>query len=290
MNKQSVNISSLVILLSLLCFIMEVCIYYFIPQRYTVIIFTIISSLCLSHFFLESSLNYDYNYIHASFMVITSLAFGIIVYIIQPNQWIIYDYSIVVLILANWLIPFIYCCIRDLFDRGPRFDDFNLFFHRMSKFFIIIYILAILKQYFITPFVPPYDAPEFGAHIFVPFMTTAEHIEEMLNTNQDIIPVILYIIEIACFGIPFGYFSRVYLKNRHFLLQLLAYLVFPFILEAAQQVTGLGRCAIDDYVIFLIGAVIGIIIYQIMNSLFMSVATRDFTVDRNHSQKNFHFE
>ena len=60
-------------------------------------------------------------------MVITSLAFGIIVYIIQPNQWIIYDYSIVVLILANWLIPFIYCCIRDLFDRGPRFDDFNLF-------------------------------------------------------------------------------------------------------------------------------------------------------------------
>ena len=121
-------------------------------------------------------------------------------------------------------------------------------------------------------------------------MTTAEHIEEMLNTNQDIIPVILYIIEIACFGIPFGYFSRVYLKNLHFLLQLLAYLVFPFILEAAQQVTGLGRCAIDDYVIFLIGAVIGIIIYQIMNSLFMSVATRDFTVDRNHSQKNFHFE
>ena len=105
MNKQSVNISSLVILLSLLCFIMEVCIYYFVPQRYIAILFAVVCSLCLSHFFLESSLNYDYNFIHASFMVITSLAFGIIVYIIQPTVDK-YDYSIIVLVLLNWLIPF----------------------------------------------------------------------------------------------------------------------------------------------------------------------------------------
>ena len=33
MNKRSVNISSLVILLSLLSFLFEMCLYYFIPQH-----------------------------------------------------------------------------------------------------------------------------------------------------------------------------------------------------------------------------------------------------------------
>lgn len=290
MNKRSVNISSLVILLSLLCFIMEVCIYYFIPQHFVVIIFAIISSLCLSHFFLESSLNYDYNFIHASFMVITSLAFGIIVYIIQPNQWIAYDYSIVALVLLNWLVPFIYCCTRDLFDRGPRFADFYLFFHRMSAFFIILYILVILKQYFITPIVPPYDSLAFGAHDFVPFMATAGHIEEMLSTGQSMTPIIIYISELICLGVPFGYFARVYLKEMHFMLQLVIYIAFPLLLEILQYMTGLGRGDIDDYVMFIIGAVVGIIAYQLMNSLFINVTTRDFTADRNRHQKNLHFD
>lgn len=289
MNKQSVNISSLVILLSLICFIMDVCIYYFVPQRYVVIVFAIVCSVCLSHFFLESSLNYDYNFIHASFMVITSLAFGVIIYIIQPNQWIKYDYSIIVLVLLNWLIPFLYCCLRDLFDRGPRFDGFNLFFHRMSKFFIVIYILAILKQYFITPFVPPYDAPSFGARLFVPFMSTAEHIEYVIRTGQSLVPVMVYIIEIICFGVPAGYFARIYLRNRHFIIRLFVCLLFPLVLELLQHVTGLGRCAIDDYVIFLIGVVIGNTLYHIMNGLFVSVATRDLTTDRGHQQKNLQF-
>lgn len=289
MNKQSVNISSLVILLSLLCFIMEICIYYFVPQRFVVILFSVVCSLCLSHFFLESSLNYDYNFIHASFMVITSIAFGVIVYVIQPNPWLQYNFSIIALILLNWLIPFIYCCSRDLMDRGPRFDGFHLFFHRMSKFFMVIYALAILKQYFITPFNPPYDSPEFGAKLFVPFMATAEYIEGVIRTNQSLLPIIIYIAEIACFGIPFGYFTRVYLKHSPFILQLFVYLAFPLILEVIQHFTGLGRGAIDDYVIFLLGAVIGIVCYQIMNSLFLSFATRDFTTDRNHQQKKLQF-
>jgi len=219
-------------------------------------------------------------------MVITSLAFGAIVYIIQPNQWIKYDFSIIVLILLNWIIPFIYCCLRDLFDRGPRFDDFNLFFHRMSIFFIVVYLLAILKQYFVTPFVPPYDAPGFGAKLFVPFMATAEYIEKAVRAHESLTPIIIYVAEMACFGIPFGYFARVYLKKYSLLLQLMAYFLFPLVLEGIQQVTGIGRCAIDDYVIFLLGSVIGVVIYQIMNSMFVSVATRDFTTDRSHQQKN----
>jgi len=120
-------------------------------------------------------------------------------------------------------------------------------------------------------------------------MATAEHIEETLRNGQSIAPVIIYVTEIACFGVPFGYFSRIYLRNRHFLVRLFACFAFPLVLELLQQVTGLGRCAIDDYVIFLIGVVAGNVLYHIMNSLFVSVATRDFTTDRGHQQKNLQF-
>lgn len=174
-------------------------------------------------------------------------------------------------------------------DRGPRFDDFNLFFHRMSKFFSVIYTLAVLKQYFITPFLPPYDSPEFGAKLFVPFMTTAEYIEKIVRANQSLVPIIIYILELTCFGVPFGYFARVYLKQLPFIVQLFSFLIFPFLLEIIQYITGQGRAAIDDYVIFLLGAVIGIVIYQIMNSLFLSFATRDFTTDRKNQQKKLQF-
>ena len=66
MNKRSVNISSLVILLSLLSFLFEMCLYYFIPQHLITVAVAAIISLGLAHFFLESSLNYDYCFLHAT--------------------------------------------------------------------------------------------------------------------------------------------------------------------------------------------------------------------------------
>ena len=290
MNKRSVNIISLVILLSLLCFIAEVCIYYFVPQHYVTVIFSVISSLILSHYFLESSLNYDYNFIHASFMTITTLAFGIIVYIMQPNQWISFDFSIVILVFLSWFVPFIYCSARDLFDMGPRFDGYYFFFHRMGRFFIVIYLLVLIKQYFLTPVVPPYEELSFGAHDVVPFMSTATYIEETARSGKSLLPIGLYILELVCFGIPFGYYATVYLRRLKFLLRLFIVLAFPAIFEGLQYATGLGRCDIDDYVFFLIGTVIGIVLFHIMYAVFVHVANRDFTTDRVKRPAVLHFD
>ena len=117
MNKRSVNISSLVILLSLLSFLFEMCLYYFIPQHVITVIVAGIFAIGLSHFFLESSLNYDYCFLHGAFMTITSTAFTIIVYLMQPNTWITYDYSMIALIIVNCFIQFAYSFIRDFCDR-----------------------------------------------------------------------------------------------------------------------------------------------------------------------------
>ena len=211
MNKRSVNISSLVILLSLLSFLFEMCLYYFIPQHLITVAVAAIISLGLAHFFLESSLNYDYCFLHASFMTITSTAFTIIVYLMQPNVWIAYDYSLIALIIVNWFIPFGYCFIRDFCDRGPRFAEYLFFFYGMSILFLIIYAIALVKLLFVTPLLPPYETMDFGAHNFIPFMATGNYIEDALSHHASITKMITYMLEMIVLGIPAGFYIRVFL-------------------------------------------------------------------------------
>lgn len=90
----------------------------------------------------------------------------VIVYCIQPNPWLHYSFYLVLLVLVNWLTPFLYCSIRDLYDTTPHFEGYRRFFIQMSIVLLVCYILALIKQYYITPIVPPYKEPAFGAQNF----------------------------------------------------------------------------------------------------------------------------
>ncbi|MCD7825585.1 MAG: VanZ family protein [Clostridiaceae bacterium] len=290
MNKRSVNINSLVLLLALLSLLLEIFIYYFIPQHYITVIVAAVISLALSHFFLETSLEYKSCLLHASFMTITTAGFCVIVYSMQPNEWIQYDYWTLCLVLINWLVPYIYCFVRDFADRGPRFDCFHFFFHGMSIIFILIYLLAIAKQFFITPYLPPFGFAEFGAHNFIPFMTTGSYFENAISLGIDLTPAIVYLIETVVFFIPFGFLARIYCRNVNLFSRVLAYLCFPLLLELLQYFTGLGRGDIDDYALALIGTLIGIAIYHIVYAVSYSFHKRDFLEDRTVTKKLlFHF-
>ena len=227
MNKRTVNISSLVLLLSLLSLITTMCLYYLVPMHYVSVIFAGVASVLLAHFFLESSLNYDYNFLHAASMTVSTLVFAIAIYVIQPNEWICFDFWLPCLVLANWIIPFLYCTLRDLFDRGPRFDGYHKFFNRMCIFFTLIYIFVIAKQYFITPIVPPYHSLKFGAHNFIPFMATGTYIEHTFKAGKSINEFVFYALQLVCLGIPFGYLCRVALRKLNFVFRIIIYILFP---------------------------------------------------------------
>ena len=290
MNKRSVNISSLVILLSLLSFLFEMCLYYFIPQHLITVAVAAIISLGLAHFFLESSLNYDYCFLHASFMTITSTAFTIIVYLMQPNVWIAYDYSLIALIIVNWFIPFGYCFIRDFCDRGPRFAEYLFFFYGMSILFLIIYAIALVKLLFVTPLLPPYETMDFGAHNFIPFMATGNYIEDALSHHASITKMITYMLEMIVLGIPAGFYIRVFLRNHSITPRIFTYLFLPFLFEFIQFLTGIGRADIDDYTFYLIGILVGIAIYYIVYRISYEVHKRDFLEDRTVVKKLWHFQ
>lgn len=291
MNKRAVNISSLVLLLALLSFILEVCIYYFIPQHYITVIVAAVVSLALCQFFLETSMEYNSCLLHTATMTIASLAFCVVVYMMQPNQWIQYDYWMLVLIFVNWAVPFIFCFIRDFVDRGPRFAGYLIFFHGMSAVFAVIYAVAIAKQYFITPLLPPYDRLDFGAHNFIPFMATGTYIENAISVGIDLTPMIVYIVEIILMFIPFGFYARIYCRHLPVVLRTLLYLAVPALIEMLQYILQIGRGDIDDFALAFIGTLIGIAIYHIVYSVSFEYHKRDFLEDRTVTKKLlFHFD
>lgn len=281
MNSRTVNISSLVILLALLSLICEGFLYYFLPLQELAIVFAVLVSLILSHFFLETSLSYVYNTLHAAFMTIGTFVFSVIVYCIQPNQWLQYNFILVFLVLANWLTPFLYCTYRDLHDMSPRFGGYNKFFRQMSLVLLLCYIFALVKQYYLTPIVPPYQENEFGAQNFVPFMATGTYLEQTLREHGNLLPLYCYMGEMVCLYIPFGYYLRVCAKKLFFPVRLFLFLAFPAIMEMSQYIFNVGRAHIDDYALALLGTLIGVLIYHAMCGIYHMVADREFLAPRN---------
>lgn len=288
MDNKAVSISSLILLLSLISLLTEVIIYYFVPYHWICVVFAGVASLAISHFSLESSLDYGYSFLHSTFMVTGSLIFSVIVYCIQPNQWIQYDFSMVFLVLTNWLVPFLYNSIQNLMDHGPRFNGYRPFFHRMSILFLVLLLFTIVKQYFLTPIFPPYEELPFGANNFVAFMATGIHIENALRQQLSLTPLWIYTVQLICIGVPIGFFCRIYLDKLFFLFRLFIYIAIPVILEVLQYVTGLGRGHIDDVAFSLIGILIGIIIFHIFNRIYYSVANREFTLSRGHTSRYYY--
>lgn len=280
MNKRSVSISSLIILLALLSFLLEVCLYYFIRQHVVTVLVAVVLSVVLTHYFLEKTMDYDSCFLQAAFITICSSAFAVIVYLLQPNPWMEYDYWILVLVLVNWLVPFMYCFVRDFLDRGPRYDGYLFFFYGMSAVFMAVYALAFIKQQFITPLLPPYEVMAFGAHNFVPFMATGHFFETALKAGENVTEMVSYIVQLVVFAVPYGFYVRVYTREFPVVLRILIYLCGPFMIEVIQAVSGIGRGDIDDYAFSIVGLLIGVGIYHLVAHVSYAANKRDFLEDR----------
>lgn len=102
--------------------------------------------------------------------------------------------------------------------------------------------------------------------------------------------MIVYIVEMIALAIPFGFYAKVYCRNLPLLIRLAVYFAVPFLLEAFQYLSGIGRGDIDDYTLAMIGTVIGIIIYHIIYYISYNAHKRDFLEDRTVTKSLiFHF-
>lgn len=288
MRRHSVSINNLVLLVCILAMAFEIGIYYFLNSPALAVIATIILTAAITHFFLELSLDYNVCFLYSLVMVFFSLVITLVIYNSQPNPWIHFHYGLLWMVFLHWFISIFYCIVRDALDRGPRFENFVSYFHRMSILCGIIYLGTIVYIMFIHPLQPPYGAQAFGAHNFVPFMATGNYIEQTLNNGGEIRDMLVYISLVVASGIPFGFFVRLYLREMLFFPRLLFMLLVPFFMEFLQQCINRGRADIDDYFMSLAGVLIGVIIFHIIDKIYHSLGKTKFLMERNKPFSQFY--
>lgn len=288
MRRHSVSINNLVLLVCILATAIQVGVYYFLNNPSLAVAVTIVLTIGITHFFLELSLDYEVCFLYSAIMVVFSLIIMIAIYECQPNQWISFHYQLIWVVFCNWFFAILYCICRDAADRGPRFENFVPFFHKMSTLCLLIYTATIIYIMFVSPLMPPYDVQNFGAHNFVPFMSTGTYLEETLRAGDDIMPMLIYIALVVASGIPFGFFTRLYLRKMMFLPRLLFMLLVPLFLEFLQECLQIGRGDIDDYCMSLAGVLLGVILFHIVDGIYRALGKQQFLMGKNKSFSQFY--
>ena len=118
-------------------------------------------------------------------------------------------------------------------------------------------------------------------------MTTASYIEFAINSHTSLFPLFCYIAEMIALGVPIGFFVRIYGAKLPFFLRLAIYAGIPIILELLQELTGRGWGDIDDVTMSLLGVLIGVILFYLLNGLSQSVSNREYMMSRNQTSNYF---
>lgn len=288
MRRHSVSINNLVVLVCILATALQIGVYYFLNNPTLAVFVAILSTIIMTHFFLELSLDYEVCFLYSAIMVVFSLIIALVIFNAPPNKWIQFHYQLIWIVFCNWFFTLIYSIIRDAFDRGPRFENFVPFFHKMNVLCLLIYLGALIYVLFVAPLMPPYIDESFGAHNFVPFMTTGGYIEETLRSGKSIHSAIIYMALLTTLGIPFGFYTRFYLRRMLFLPRLFFMLLIPLFLEFLQACLGIGKGDIDDYCLMLAGTLIGTIIYHLLNALYHAMGKQQFPAERSKPFSQFY--
>lgn len=279
MERRSIKITTFVFFISLFLVGAEFGVYYFVDKFWPVGLVTVLGSLIVSHIFLESSLTYDTCFLFSLMSMLFSSILTASVYFGQTGNIIVYREYVQFIIYANWLFPLLYSIFRCLFDRGPRFVCFNSYFWKTNILFGVFYLWNLVSHTVISPLRLPYGFDQKGIS-FIPFLTTATHIEDFIYTGNGIGSLIGYIIHILILFIPMGFYIALLLKKYSFLLKGFLIFLIPVAFESVPYVTQ-GIANIDSCFYRFFGLLIGILLYQILNAIFQHVTGEDFLYERN---------
>ena len=275
MKRKTVSISTLIVLLSLISLIIEIAVYYVSPNSVAPILVSWAAALFISHFCLEASYEYGYGLVNVIFMLVGSIIFTIVLYFFG-NNLINYNFSLIYIILGNWVIPFAYSTIREIRDVADRFSGYEKYFKIMIYIFLVLYVVTIFIQFFISPIVSPFGSESFGAHNFVPYMSTGQYLEDTINSGAPLTPILYFLLELACLGLPAGFLIAYSWRRNPLVARIIAYIALPVALELIQYAYGVGYGSIDDVCTFLAGEIVGVIVYHILDAMYVYNHKRHF--------------
>lgn len=251
------------ILMAILIFIAEYLLFAFVANTILCFLLLILIILVSSHLLLEHTLRYKSVLTYSG---ILTVFFGILSYLAMKKTVNNISYSKLCwyTVVLNWLIPYVYCFIRQYLDRGPRFPDYIKFFIGMTIIFSIPYIFVFIYLNYVNPEFFPIYHPE--GYEFIPFYTSATYIENILKHTIGWSHFFIYVGLYVLLYLPIGYHGRLFTRNLSLSTRVLFFLLFTLLAELIK-IPLLGNFTIDNVFYSLLGILIGCGLFALVDYL-----------------------
>jgi glycopeptide antibiotics resistance protein len=276
MQRSSIHIATLIIVLSILTAITQYGAYYFLSKAIIVFGITTVVILLCSHLLLEHTLSYESCFSYALLNIFINFVIILLSYYGNTEGFLPFNPILYLFILINILIPILYCITRYLFDRGPKFSNFLSFYRNISIIFLGIYLGVLIYLLFINNESMVLYYSNFENVNLIPFLTMATLIEDYVDGFVTIGSILNYLLLSTLLFVPFGFYGIMLLRNSNRLIRFMLLILFPVIIEVLQKTFLLGKGDIDDVILGLIGGLVGGLFYHILNSIFRFVKDEDF--------------
>jgi len=269
------EISSMIVLLSIISIIIQLCAYYFFASPYIVLGISIITVIICIRILSEISLNFDACFTYTILILFISLLITVLTYL-SSDAFIPFTGTLIGIVALNWLVPTVYCMLRKMFDYGEIIENFNSFYRNVSIIFIVFYIGILIYGSFAENAFPWAYRMKTGSYNFKPFWSIATQIEDYINGMIPLSDIITYLLSRTLTYIPYGFYFILILRKKSKLIRFISLFLLPSAIELFQFFIIPARCDIDDIIYAFIGGVIGALLFHITNTLYRAVSGKDF--------------
>lgn len=182
------------------------------------------------------------------------------------------------LICASIIIT--YSTLTYLCDKNSRFYNYKKFFIGISILFFILYATLFVYRFFLhctDSFLTLADRKKF---YMIPFYTIATHIEQYILDKTPIKSLLHYSFIVILLFVPMGFYAKIIFKNLYGVTKFIYTLGIPIIVEGLQHFLLVGRFNIDDIILGSFGILLGMLLFHILNSVFLLVKNEEFLFER----------
>ncbi len=292
MQRSSFNIATSIILFSILTVLAQFGAYYFLGPSIGVYCIAALLSLLFSHAFLVRTLSYESCFSYSLLNIFLCAIIIALSYLGNKDSLQAYPSELMIFLILNWIIPLLYCIIRNLTDRSLKYTNFRIFYRNINLVFAVFYIGILILVLFLKNKSLVLYYTDFQSVNLVPFLTLATLIEDYLNGYASLGTIAIYLAQGIALFIPYGFYATLLLRYQSRLLRILVLLILPLLVEILQRVFLLGKGDLDDVILGFLGGIIGAVIYHILNRIYRIFTDEDFLYGRPHrpySGSSLHF-
>lgn len=292
MHKSShIEISSMIVFLSILTIIVQFTSYYFFTSSYVILGISLFTLTFSNHILLTQSQTYESSFIYSTLTLFISSVIALLTYF-GKEQFFPYSNLLLAVIVMNWYIPSIHCLIRNMFDYGNRLENYSSYFRNSSVVFILFYLGIIIYGNFNAEAFPWAYRSVIDQANFTPFWSLATQIEDYLNGLIPISDIIVYLCSRILPYLPYGFYVIVLLRRKPKTIRFISLLILPIMIELLQYIFVPARSDIDDIIYALIGGILGALMFHLTNVIFRAVSGKNFlanSTDFRYSNSSLHF-